>query len=257
MTIAASAQRSSRPLSFLLLSLSLLVSLGACVTTTGPGRDVRPPPGRVLKPAEGGGYYTIRKGDTLYSVARRHGVEWRDILEANPSLNPRKMRTGTVLVIPGLEDDSEPPPAFEEPEVAPFNPGYTDPIPAEASMIWPIRGKVLARFGQRAPRRMWVRNNGIDVQAGASGRVLAAKSGRVNTFMKLPGFGKVVVLEHTDGTATFYGHVGQVLVRHGRWVKQGEVIATMGNSGGPSSGAQLHFRVLRNEKWVNPLLYLR
>jgi len=102
-----------------------------------------------------------------------------------------------------------------------------------------------------------VPNQGIDIRGREGQTVLAAKSGRVNTFDAMPGFGKVVILEHTDRTLTCYGHNDLILVSHGRWVKQGEPIAHVGSSGELVSGIMLHFRIMKNNAWVNPTLYLR
>ena len=72
----------------------------------------------------------------------------------------------------------------------------------------------------------------------------------------MEGYGKVVVLEHQDGTITFYGHNDRILARHGTWVKQGDPITIAGSSG-LSRGTELHFRVMRNEQFVDPMTFLR
>jgi len=51
----------------------------------------------------GGNSYIVRQGDTLWSIATRHygnGQRYRDIISANPGLNPRKLRVGQSLVMP-------------------------------------------------------------------------------------------------------------------------------------------------------------
>jgi len=123
------------------------------------------------------------------------------------------------------------------------NPGQGVPIPAEPYFVWPLRGEIVARFKQRG--------SGVDIRATAGQTVVAAKSGRVNLFENAPEYGKVIVLEHQDGSATYYGRLGEVLVTNGAWVKQGEAIATAGSSGG--NGAELQFRVMENDQFVDPL----
>jgi murein DD-endopeptidase MepM/ murein hydrolase activator NlpD len=76
----------------------------------------------------------------------------------------------------------------------------------------------------------------------------------VNVFEKTPEYGKVIVIEHQDGSATYYGRLGEILVTHGAWVRQGEAIATIGSSGG--HGAELQFRVMENDQFVDPLSVL-
>jgi murein DD-endopeptidase MepM/ murein hydrolase activator NlpD len=127
------------------------------------------------------------------------------------------------------------------------NPGHSGPIPAEPRFVWPLRGAIAARFMQSG--------SGVDIRATAGETVVAAKSGRVNVFEKTPEYGKVIVLEQEDGSATYYGRLGEILVTHGTWVKQGEAIATVGPSSG-AGGAELQFRVMENDQFVDPLRVL-
>jgi len=105
------------------------------------------------------------------------------------------------------------------------------------------------------PWRQGERNRGIDIRARPRQLIVAAKSGRVNTFENVPGYGRAVVLEHRDGANTFYGNLDEVLVPHGRWIKQGEALAAAGSSA-KSNGAQLHFRVERGGEFINPMSVL-
>jgi stage IV sporulation protein FA len=111
----------------------------------------------------------------------------------------------------------------------------------------PLRGEILTRFMQSG--------SGVDIRARAGQTVVAAKRGRVNVFENAPEYGKVIVLEHQDGSATYYGRLGEILVTHGTWVKQGEAIATAGPSGG-ANGTELQFRVMENDQFVDPLRVL-
>ncbi|MGD1000532.1 MAG: M23 family metallopeptidase [Candidatus Brocadiia bacterium] len=137
--------------------------------------------------------------------------------------------------------------ATPKPPVAVRNPGYSGPIPAEPRFVWPLRGEIVARFMESG--------SGVDIRATAGQTVVAAKSGRVNIFEKTPEYGKVIVLEQEDGSATYYGRLGEILVTHGTWVKQGEAIATVGPSSG-ASRAELQFRVMENDQFVDPLRVL-
>jgi murein DD-endopeptidase MepM/ murein hydrolase activator NlpD len=132
------------------------------------------------------------------------------------------------------------------PPAAVRNPGQSGPIPAEPDFVWPLRGEIVARFKESG--------SGVDIRATAGQMVVAAKSGRVNVFENAPEYGKVIVLEHEDGRATYYGRLGEILVTHGAWVKQGEAIATAGFSSG--NGAELQFRVMENDQFVDPLRVL-
>jgi murein DD-endopeptidase MepM/ murein hydrolase activator NlpD len=191
-----------------------------------------------------GSPYVVRAGDDIYSIARKHGLNWRALVEANPAIeNLAELQSGQIIIIPsegtGGSGTPTPSPGRTEPPAA-RNPGHDGPIPAEAGFVWPLRGEIVARFKQLG--------SGVDIRATAGQTVVAAKSGRVSIFETAPEYGKVIVLEHEDGSATYYGRLGDILVTHGTWVKQGEAIAT--------AGAELQFRVMENDQFVDPLRVL-
>ena len=231
-------------------SLFILAILFVPLLTGCPPAQPRPDSPILVAPTAKGTRYTIKKGDTRYSIGRKHGVDWRLIVRANPFLRDLyNLKPGQVIVIPG--DNAVKPPPVPKKHVA-DTPGHRGPIPAEKTFAWPLKGTVLSHFGRQVPWRYNDSNNGLDIRATPGQIVRAAKSGKVYTFQTVPGFGKVVELSHQDGALTFYGHLDRILVEHGTWVKQGERIGMAGSSG-LSSGTELHFRILRNEKWVDPL----
>ncbi|MDF1711995.1 MAG: LysM peptidoglycan-binding domain-containing protein [Akkermansiaceae bacterium] len=79
------------------------------------------------------GTYRVKSGDILGRISEAHGIRLHQLLSANPGLNPRKLKIGTILTIPG--QPSQPAPvANAEPELAKINPGKPgtseDPKPA-------------------------------------------------------------------------------------------------------------------------------
>ena len=230
------------------MALFLVVMLIGCVEPTPTPTTAFT---ETLPPTVHGTPYVVRAGDDIYSIARKHGLNWRALVEANPSLeNMAELQPGQIIIIPseGTAGSGMPTPApgHAEPPAA-RNPGHGGPIPAEAGFVWPLRGEIVARFRQLG--------SGVDIRATAGQTVVAAKSGRVSVFEKTPEYGRVIVIEHQDGSATYYGRLGEILVAHGTWVKQGEAIATAGSSGG-ANGAELQFRVMENDQFVDPLRVL-
>lgn len=225
--------------------------------------DDPPPVGRTQ--------YRIRKGDTLYAIAVMFDLEWQELVTANPWLDPENLQPGDVITIPQTSRRPQPPVVLrprpapdtrpdsardEDPMPAvPRSEGHAGPLAAERHFIWPLRGELIARFDEPVAWRRWERNRGIDIRAAEQQLVVAAKSGRVNTFEEVPGYGRVVVLEHSDGATTFYGHLDSVLIPHGRWAKQGEGIGTAGASA-HSRGTELHFRIAKGDGFVDPLSVL-
>jgi lipoprotein NlpD len=84
---------------------------------------------------------------------------------------------------------------------------------------------------------------------------LAAADGKVvYTGDALRGFGKLVIIKHSDAYLTAYAHNDNMLVKEQQWVTAGQKIATMGRSG--TDKVKLHFEVRYKGKSVNPLRYL-
>lgn len=124
--------------------------------------------------------------------------------------------------------------------------------------IWPVVGlfTVYSWYGWR--NLGW--HSGIDISgSGASGAlIVAAESGTVITSgWNDGGYGYYVIIEHSDGVRTLYGHClsGSLMVKAGDKVSTGQAIARVGNTG-YSFGAHLHFEVRVNGSPVNPAPYL-
>ena len=108
-------------------------------------------------------------------------------------------------------------------------------------------------------------HTGVDININVVGKnVVAVKDGTVITSTALrnangeyKGFGEYIVINHHDGTFTYYCHLlsGSRRVKPGDEVKQGQVIGTVGSTGN-STGPHLHFQVQTSSGIVNPLHYL-
>lgn len=95
-------------------------------------------------------------------------------------------------------------------------------------------------------------HSGTDLAAPLGTPVLAAYAGRVAIADFLGGYGLAVALEHNKATQqTLYGHLSEIFVKPGEWVKQGEAIGRVGSTGN-STGPHLHFefRQLTPDGWV-------
>ncbi len=232
------------------------LATGCVARHTGGGLTPAPAPAASTQ----GRRYVIQSGDTLLTIATRFQVSYTAILAANPELESGVLTPGQTILIPGEAPAPAPTPApspMPLPRAAlPPTPGHPGPIAAEATYTWPLQGEIIARFRQAVPWRARMPNQGIDIRPASSDIVVAARSGRVNTFRTVSGFGQCVLLEHTDGAMSFYGHLNEIAVTHGTWVRQGEVLGVAGSTG-DSSGVQLHFRIMRGERFVDPLPLLK
>jgi murein DD-endopeptidase MepM/ murein hydrolase activator NlpD len=99
-------------------------------------------------------------------------------------------------------------------------------------------------------------HNGIDVANRIGTPIRAAASGRVvHVESQIGNYGRFVIVRHPDGFQTLYAHLNDFSVRTGEYVDRGEVLGVMGNTG-RSTGPHLHFSVIHNGTFVNPLRYL-
>ncbi|TCK20416.1 M23 family metallopeptidase [Pseudonocardia endophytica] len=118
--------------------------------------------------------------------------------------------------------------------------------------VLPTRGTFTSGFGGR-----WgVTHYGIDLAAPIGTPIYALTDGVVEKSGPASGFGMWVVLRHTDGTASVYGHVNRSFVEVGQKIKAGDQIAEVGNRG-QSTGPHLHLEVWEQDGTkTNPLPWL-
>ncbi len=115
---------------------------------------------------------------------------------------------------------------------------------------WPVSGPVLARYG--APRgESGLAWRGMLIGAPAGEPVHSIHHGRVAYADWLRGFGLLLIIEHEDGFMSLYGHNATLARETGDWVESGEIVATVGDSGGHSRSA-LYFEIRRAGHPVNP-----
>jgi septal ring factor EnvC (AmiA/AmiB activator) len=127
--------------------------------------------------------------------------------------------------------------------------------PLKGKLPWPVQdGKVLARFGQaRAGGSM--RWQGMLIGTDRGARVRAPHAGRVVYGDWLPGMGLMLVLDHGGGYMSLYGHNEELFRKVGDTVAGGDVIGSVGDSGGHSQPA-LYFEVRRGRTPVDPQAWL-
>jgi murein DD-endopeptidase MepM/ murein hydrolase activator NlpD len=123
----------------------------------------------------------------------------------------------------------------------------------------PIAGKpVSSRFGRRVhPVTGKVRNHkGIDITVPIGTWVSAAADGKVTfTGSRLRHYGRAIYISHKNGYVTHYGHLSEIKVRVGQTVSAGQYIGKSGDSG-IVTGPHLHFTLIENGKYVDPLDYI-
>jgi lipoprotein NlpD len=230
-------------------------------------------------------YHTVKPGQTLYTIARTYDIEESRLARINNVRDPKQLRVNQKIFIPGVTQlrrvpvtaaASAPKPAAVSPAKPRSRRAAISPAqaksqktvrrrapaakpasasadkPTKGTFIWPARGKLVSNFGSKGQKI----NKGIEISLPRGSKVVAAASGKViYSGNAIPGYGNLVILEHSDGYFSVYGFNQKNLVKMNDYVGRGERIAL---SGAPPSGqsARLHFEIRQGKSAVNPILYL-
>nr|MCH9672425.1 peptidoglycan DD-metalloendopeptidase family protein [Gammaproteobacteria bacterium] len=117
-------------------------------------------------------------------------------------------------------------------------------------LTWPVAGTLIHDFGQpRASDR--IKWNGVVLAAPRGKEVRAVYHGRVAFADWLAGMGLLVIVDHGEGYMTLYGYNETILKNAGDWVAPGDVIATVGDSGGQNQ-ASVYFELRKGTQPINP-----
>ncbi len=142
---------------------------------------------------------------------------------------------------------------------------FTAPFPLtslgelKGRLAWPTSGrKILQNYGlQHHPQFSTVTmNNGIEVAPGEGDlAVRAVQGGRVAFADRLPGYGNIVIIDHSYGYHSLYGHCAEFLVKAGDFVRVDQPIAVAGDTGS-LVGVSVYFEIRYQTKPVDPLQWL-
>jgi len=249
-------------------------------TAENKGRDRRPAPDDDEEAAASSGEpeplrHVLRRGQTLYSVARMYGVEVAALMQANGIKNARHVAANSMLLVPVTRSGRAPSGATPSPAVmqASLAPGLGLPEGKDApstgsgkkkdarkeaaadqpALAWPVHGAVTGAFGRRGKSD---HHEGIDIDGHTGDPIHAAASGIVAFAGTHGDYGRTVVIDHGDGWRTIYAHASELKVEEGEPVRVGDTIAEVGRSGN-ARGSHLHFEVRHDGRALNPVPYLR
>jgi lipoprotein NlpD len=203
----------------------------------------------------------MQPGDTLSMVAKKYHVDIQDLAEVNNIEKAGEVKPGRVIYIPGakppsfakiIEKESSKKSYGKKTAGASKGSGNVSEIQVDHSRFeWPIVGDLSSGFGMRHGRR----HDGIDIRAKKGTPIAAAADGEVVYSKRMRGYGNLVLIKHSDDLFTVYAHNSVNLVRQGKKVKEGDIIAKVGSTG-RATGPHLHFEVREGTKARNPLFFL-
>jgi lipoprotein NlpD len=237
-------------------------------------------------------FYVVKRGDTLYSIALEHGVDYRELAQWNGLSDPTKISVGQQLRV------KAPPERIAQPDRNPVvvgtakGAGRIEARPLEApgaqgsgdagtktnpkAQRLPYSKENAASIAREEPREpkdaeaiafIWPvkgkviagfaepRSKGIDIEGKIGDPVVAAAAGRVTYIGNgIPGLGKLVVLKHDNGFITVYAHNKEIVVKEQQLVTRGQKIAELGAT--DSERPKLHFQIRKGSAPVDPMRYL-
>ena len=173
--------------------------------------------------------YTIAKGDTLSSVAAQFNVSADSIVNANPNLSKKKLRSGQTITIPGVVIPSTSTPALPD-----FSGNFV--LPAQGYDVGVLQGDGSVEIQNSC---------GTPVVAAADGIVVPDSNVQNTANGWNDGYGTILLIEHPfgNGVYTRYTHLDQTQVGVGSYVKQGQQIGTIGQTGN-TTACRLGFQVI-------------
>ena len=201
------------------------------------------------------GSYRVVSGDTLYSIAQRHGMTVSQLRAVN-HLQDENLRVGQTLRVTGTAVAStpavQPTPVVTTTTTTSVTPPPTPTIAASgktashAGLTWqnPLAGASIGKAFSSSTR-------GVELQGSANQTVVAAADGQVIFSGNGPrGYGKLVVVQHSPNLLTAYSNGDNLIVKEQERVKRGQSLARLGSAG------KLHFEVRENGTPVNPSNYI-
>jgi murein DD-endopeptidase MepM/ murein hydrolase activator NlpD len=213
-------------------------------------------------------YHPVKKGQTLYAIAKAYGMSVRELQEINGIRDPSDMDVGhhlwipdadrlvyvapTVESTPGVSKRSAPKKKKSVTKKKTIAKSKT--ATTKRRLMWPVKGGTLtSRFGTRNGKN----HHGIDIGARRGTPIRAANGGKVEFSGWGPtGYGLMIIIKHPGNLTTVYAHNSRNLVKEGSKVKRGQMIARVGKTG-RASGPHVHFEVRNDTHAKNPLLYLK
>ncbi len=126
------------------------------------------------------------------------------------------------------------------------------------TLLIPVNGAVTSPFGERVDpiKNVEGSHRGIDIAANKGVSIKAALDGTVIVAGVDDVYGNYIKIDHSNGVVTLYAHCSKLLVKKGQKIKKGAVIANVGDTGS-AVGPHLHFEVVKDNRPLNPLEFIK
>lgn len=222
------------------------------------------------------GYYRVKSGDTLFSIAFKYGLNYKELASLNripapyviypkqkirlsskvktvkqtvkkSTANSQKAKTTPTKVVKSNKKQT----TVNNKNQIVKTPSNTKTKSKKAlNWVWPVSGDVIKGFSNKG-----VSSKGIDIKGKKNGKVVSASDGIVvYAGNGLIGYGNLVIVKHSDEYLSAYAYNQEILVKEQQSVKAGQKLAIIGGKGSQTS--LLHFEVRKDGQPINPLKVL-
>jgi len=265
------------------LCVTLILLLSACTARKAPAPISDISGKRYYSQASKGklqaNEYKVKKGETLYSIAWRAGVDFRQLARMNKIAKPYQIFPGQTLTLQTSSQaqqnrsssakkkaETNQQSKNHQKAIANKNSGEygktqqdqkhkkqvkKDPFPSKVrKWRYPSKGNIIEGYSTKENG-----HSGLDFGGKAGDPIYAAADGKVvYAGSALRGYGNLVIVKHNNDYLSAYAHNQSLQVKEQDWVKAGQVIAAMGKTG--TDRVKLHFEIRHRGRSVNPAKYL-
>ncbi len=237
------------------LLICLFMTMSACLEETGnyaPVVEIS-----TIESIPPKGAHRVGFDETLYSIAWRYGLDYRDLANINHIAPPYHINEGQNIYLVQKKPVIPIPPAQPiVPVTLPTPPKKPtlvrenvekEPTVAVKQWYTPAYGPIIAKFGPL--------NKGINVGGQVGDPIFATATGKVvYSGRGLRGYGNLIIIKHNSAYLSAYAHNRKIFVKDGDRVTAGQKIAEMGDTG--TTRVMLHFEIRKNGQPENPAMYL-
>ena len=206
---------------------------------------------------------TVTKGESLWAIAKKYHTTVDTLIGYNDLESPDQLKIGEVISIPNIN-------SYEESDSIAVTKvssrlgvleRATNKITTKANhkttsdgvkWLCPLTGPITSDFGSRDSGF----HHGVDVAAPLGAKVRSVAAGTVTfTGWKSWVYGNAVMIDHGNGWSSLYAHASKIFVKTGAWVKAGQTIMAVGQTGN-ATGPHLHIEVHQGGTILNPHQYI-
>ena len=208
--------------------------------------------------------HIVQKGDTLYSIAWRYGVDYKELSKRNGVGRNFTIYPGQIIYLDvnrknvtnrSTSSSSKPStttrkPVAKSPAQKPVIHDISQTASGPVEWRWPVQGRIIRTYSPTSGL-----NKGIDIEGRLGEPVHSAAPGVVvYAGDGLRGYGRLLIIKHDETYLSAYAHNSKLLVKEGEKIKGNQKIAEIGSSG--TDTTKLHFEIRRKGQPVDPLKYL-